>query len=220
MRTNLMFTLTLAFCSVATAQQSNTPQWEIYGGYQYTRVGTGFVQDELDLLHTNDPAIPPLPFGRHQNMSGWNFGAQENLNNWFGGVADVSGSYKTNYIDLGAISNVKGTVRTRIRLYTMMAGPQFTLRTSSTVQPFARVLLGGAFPSASVNGLANNVPLFPEQSTTDSGFAVAGGGGTDFFFSNHVGLRVSVDYIRAYAFGQSLNNFRGNAGVVFRFGSK
>ena len=216
----LIFTLTLVVSTFAVAQDSTTPQWQLNAGYQYIRMDTGFVQDALNLAHDIDPSFPQVNFGRHQSMHGWNFGAQENINSWLSGVVDVSGNYHTNRINVATIGNIKDVVRTRLRLYTVMGGPQFTLRRSSHVEPFARMLIGGAFSSASINELENNVPLFAEDKVSDSGFAIGGGAGADLFFSKHVGLRVSADYIRTDLFSQPLNNFRGTAGLVFRFGSK
>lgn len=102
----------------------------------------------------------------------------------------------------------------------MMAGPQFTWRRTGNFQPFARALFGGAFARTSINGLANGVPLFQETSVNDEGFALGGGGGTDLFFSRYVGLRLAVDYIRTYVYSETLDNFRGTAGLVFHIGSK
>ncbi len=212
--------LMLTFATLAVGQDSTTPQWQFYGGYQYTRLDSGNVQDSLNLLRILDPSLPPLNFGRHQSMNGWNFGVQENVNRWLSGIADFSGSYHTKNIDLGTVANIDTKVRTRLRFYTIMGGFQFTMRKDSRIQPFARVLIGGAFIDESANVLENNVPQFAETQASDSGFAVGGGGGADLFFSNHVGIRVSADYVRANVFGQSLNNYRGNAGLVFRLGSK
>jgi opacity protein-like surface antigen len=82
-----------------------------------------------------------------------------------------------------------------------MGGPQLTLRRSSRFQPFARALFGGARYSDSTNILANNVPLISDVKESDSGFALGGGGGTDVAFSSHLGLRVTVDYIRTARLG-------------------
>jgi len=68
-------------------------------------------------------------------------GVQENINRWFGGVVEVSGTYLTNRILLGQSGGVDVTLRTRLHSYTFMAGPQLTFRSSSTFQSFVRALL-------------------------------------------------------------------------------
>jgi opacity protein-like surface antigen len=54
------------------AASSNTPQFEVFGGYSY--VLADFSNDSL-------------------NLNGWNFSLTENVNNWLGGTADFSGHY-------------------------------------------------------------------------------------------------------------------------------
>lgn len=101
-------------------------------------------------------------------------------------------------------------LRTRLRNYTFMGGPQFTLRHSSTFQPFVRALVGGAFSRNSLN----------KVKVEDEGFAFGGGAGTDINFSRMLGLRVAVDYIGTKLFDDTQNNIRGTASLVFRWGSK
>lgn len=133
-------------------------------------------------------------------------------------MVDVSGTYGTNNIDLGSVAGISTKTRTKLRFYTFTGGPQFTLRRSSKVQPFVRVLIGGAWESFSANVLLNNVPQFAEVKEKDSGFAYGGGGGADFFFSRKIGLRVAVDILRTPFSDDTQNNVRGTAGIVFRFG--
>jgi hypothetical protein len=63
---------------------------KVYGGYQFTQLDTHATQDEINLQHALDPTFPLLNFGNHQNLSGWNFGVEEDTyTKWFGIVADV-----------------------------------------------------------------------------------------------------------------------------------
>ncbi|HEV2699778.1 MAG TPA: outer membrane beta-barrel protein, partial [Terriglobales bacterium] len=142
---------------------------------------------------------------------------EDALAKWFGVVVDVGGGYGTNNIDLGTLGGINAKARTKLRIYSFTVGPQFTLRLSSRVQPFGRVLLGGAWARNSANILENNVPQFAEVKLKDEGFAYGGGVGADFFFSRRVGLRVAADYLRTPFFDDSQNNLRGTAAVVFRF---
>jgi hypothetical protein len=218
MRNICAFTALLCFTCVLSAAQSNFDEVKIYGGYQYTRFDTHALQDAFNLQHALDPTFPLLNFGSHQSLHGWNFGGEEDtLAKWFGVVIDVSGTYGTNNVNLSSIAGISTKLRTKLRFYTFTCGPQFTLRSSSKVQPFVRALLGGAWESFSVNGLENNVPQFAEVKTKDSGFAYGGGGGVDFFFSRKIGLRIAADVIRTPFFDDTQNNMRGTAALLFRF---
>jgi opacity protein-like surface antigen len=208
----------LCLSCVLSAAQTNFDEWKIYGGYQYTSLDTHAVQDALNLQHALDPTFPLLNFGRHQGLNGWDVGGEEDVVKWFGLVIDISGTYGSNNLPLSSASTIATELRTKMQLYTFTGGPQFTLRRSSRVQPFARALLGGGWESVSINLLENNVPQLAELKSKDSGFAYGGGGGVDFFFSRKIGLRVAADYIRTPFFNDTQNNFRGTAGLVFRFG--
>jgi len=219
-KSTLLAVATLVFATCMCAQEANTPAGEIYGGDQYTRIDTHAVQDFFNLERVLDPTLPLVNFGAHQTQHGWNFGVQENMNNWFGGVVDVSGNYGTKRLTVLSSGGVTVTTRTKLRSYTFMGGPQLTLRRSSRFQPFGRALLGGAWYSDSTNVLANNVPLIAEIKESDSGFALGGGGGTDISFSSHLGMRVTVDYIRTFFFNDSQGNIRSTVGLIYRFGRK
>ncbi len=213
--------LTSAVCVGQSGAKADFDEVKIYGGYQYVSLDTHAVQDALNLQHVIDPTFPLLNFGSRQNLNGWNFGAEEDtLAKWFGVVVDVGGGYGTSRVNLGSSAGVTSILRTKLRLYTFTAGPQFTLRRSSRVQPFVRVLAGGGWGSYSANVLQNNVAEFAEVKASDSGFAYGGGGGADFFFSRRIGLRVAADYIRTPFFNDTQNNLRGSAGLVVRFGSQ
>jgi len=200
--------------------------WSFYGAYQYSRVDSHAAQDALNREHALNPSFPALTFGQHLNFNGWDGGLQEDVVNWFGVVIDVSGSYGHNRIQVGTCTvTVSGTTaaypacvaRTNMSFYTFMGGPQFTLRRSDRVQPFARGLIGGAWFNSSANLLSENVPLLAEPTRSDQGFSVGGGLGADFFVSRHVGIRVAGDYIHSAFFNDGQNNYRGTAGLVYRF---
>jgi opacity protein-like surface antigen len=213
----LRLVCTFALLSVAAAAQVSAPEGEVYGGYQYLRLDTTQVQDNINLASLL-AGVPPINFGRHQNLNGWQFGVQENLNGWFGGVVEVGGSYLTKITTVAQSSSAKEQLRVRLHSYNFMAGPQFTLRSSATIQPFARALIGGAFTNDSINILINSVPLFSESREDDSGWAFGGGGGIDWNVSKHLGVRVGADYIRSTLFNFTQSNVRGTASLVYRWG--
>jgi opacity protein-like surface antigen len=208
---------TFALLSVAAAAQSAAPEGEIYGGYQYVRLDTTQVQNNINLASLLG-GVPPIDFGKHQNLNGWQFGGQENLNGWFGGVVEAGGSYLTKLTTVAQTTSAKEQLRVRLHSYNILAGPQFSLRASPTIQPFARALIGGAFVNDSVNILVNSVPLFAEGKESDQGWAFGGGGGIDWNISKHLGVRVGADYIRSTLFNDTQANLRGTASLVYRWG--
>ena len=217
MKTRLVL-LSLIFL-VATAAAQDNPQWELFGGYQFTRFNTGSAQDQLNLA-TQLFGLPNVPLGSHVNMSGWNTSLQENMNHGLGGVVDFSGNYATSNPILLQIPGTTDTLRDRIRFYTFMAGPQVTLRRSGRLQPFARALFGGATVKVESTEMVNGAPVSQALSGSETGFAMGGGGGVDFHFAHHVAVRAAGDYIRPYVGGDSQGQLRVSVGLAFRIGSK
>jgi opacity protein-like surface antigen len=222
--------LIVFMCSgLSLVAQVQVKHWEIYGGYQYLRIDTGYVQTGFNLLREAFPAVfPPLTFNRHQNLNGWTAGLQENVNSWFGGVIEASGGYRTTNSDVTSLEKILGlptngityTDRTKLRTYLLMGGPQFTYRRMSKLQPFARVLVGAAFVRNTTALRANNATLSPPgvPRETDNDAAYGGGVGTDVNVTRLLGVRLSADYIRSNLFKSNQDNLRGGAALVFRFG--
>lgn len=202
-----------------TAVAQNTPRWELYGGYQYTRLDTATAQNELNTF-TQQLGVPPVSLGSKINLQGWNASLQESTNSWFGGVVDFSGNYVTKDNLAAQFPGFTNTLRTRIRFYTFTAGPQLTLRRSSRLQPFARVLVGGAYEKVEFTELVNGAPAAPATRGTDVGFAMGGGGGVDFTVLPRVALRLGGDVLRSYLGGQTEDNFRASIGLAFRIASR
>jgi len=164
--------------SSLSAYAQNTPAWELYGGYQYART----------------------EIGSKINMSGFNVSLQENSASWWGGIIDVSGSYRP-------------VQSTTLAFYTFAGGPQFTYRRSGRLQPFTRIMFGGAH----VTGLL----LFTPTVNTSTAFALISGGGIDYSWKKFMAFRATGDYVRSYLFeGTQENNFRVSVGVDLRMGRK
>lgn len=217
MKTGWVFLSVLFVVAGAVAQDN--PQWEVFGGFQYTRFSTGVIQSSLN-SGTQLLGLPALSLGPHLNLNGWNASLQENRNSWFGGVIDFSGNYATKSFVLLQVPGTTDTLRNRIRFYTFMAGPQLTMRRSGRLQPFARALFGGARLKVEDTGLINGAPATPTLSGGETGFAMGGGGGVDFHFARHVAVRLAGDYIRPYVGGESEGEFRVSGGVAFRIASR
>lgn len=106
-RLSLILGLALLF-SVGVHAQGIGDKLELSGGVSYMDFGAS-------------PSV---------NMAGWDLSGQYKFNDWFGGVADVSGNY-------GSGASV----------HTFLFGPQVSW--PARVSPFAHVLLGGAHFSQS-----------------------------------------------------------------------
>lgn len=160
-----------------------------------------------------------------------------NFNKYFSGVADVGAVTKQN---VGVI-NADDT--TTFYLF----GPRVSYRNKSRFTPYAHVLFGGATRDVSrhldvVTGA--NIPVFPvvtpqdlfpgadteitaQVSASQTGFAMAVGGGLDWKLSKRFSFRpIAVDYVltRFPSFltgtDQNQNSIRASAGIIFTFGEK
>jgi hypothetical protein len=160
-----------------------------------------------------------------------------NFNKYFSGVADVGAVTKQN---VGVI-NADDT--TTFYLF----GPRVSYRNKSRFTPYVEVLFGGATRDLSrqlnvVTGA--NIPVFPvvtpqdlfpgadtnitaQVSATQTGFAMAVGGGLDWKLSKRFSFRpVSVDYVLTRfpspltGTDQNQNSIRASAGIIFTFGEK
>jgi opacity protein-like surface antigen len=128
-----------------------------------------------------------------------------NINSWFGVVADVGGQY-VRFSDEGFTE--------KVRSHSFMFGPRFSLRKKRVV-PFAQALFG-------VSNLKTETTEFgPLFSFSDTGFAMALGGGVDVRLNNRLAIRaVQIDYLRTNFFGGLQQKGRISAGIVVRFGKK
>ena len=221
MRLQSVWVLLLIMVAAATAfGQRREPRWEVYGGYQYTRMGAGFVQDEYNVATQGTPAIS---VNKQQSLNGWNAGGQVNVARWFSVVADFGGAYGTRSASFTATGISGGSVRTKASQYTLMGGPQFSFGGSSRVRPYFRGLFGKAYLYNTLNAFGNNAAIVSQLKESDDRFAFGGGGGVNIGVTQHWGLRVGADFLRTKFFDKIIgketqNNMRGSVVLVYRFG--
>lgn len=183
--------LTLAMlASTAVAQGQGS---EITGGYSYLSAdggGTGRV-----------------------NMNGWNTGGTIFMNDWLG----IEGNFGNVWHSESASVTVpvSASVEAKVKNYTYLFGPRFSFGKGERMNPYFHGLFG--FDRASVNTTTTIAGVTTELDASDTGFAAALGGGVVFGMSKHMGINFGGDYLMA-RHGVTANNFRINAGVVFRFG--
>jgi hypothetical protein len=219
---------TVVFLSVVGLAQ-NTPEWEVHGGYQFTRFDIGAVQDAADSVTTPNN-LPRVNIGRNLDMSGGTFSLQQNANSWWGGILDFSTIYASKHIDLsqqaaglGLVTpgtNVSATFRPTIIIFG--GGPQFTYRKRDKLQPFVRVMAGIAHADLKPDALtkADLFAFAPTFKTDDNSLALIAGGGVDYVWKPYLAIRVAADYVRTYLFSEHQGNLRMTAGLSFRLGRR
>jgi hypothetical protein len=192
---------------VATAE--DVPKMEAFLGYNYVRFNP-------------DSALFPS-----FNANGGDGQFVYNFTQWIGGVAD-----------LGAVTaGSAGRFNIDSTVFNFVAGPRFTYHNDSRFQPFAQLLLGGAYSTASLPVAAVILPggiVLPPGSVINArlhashtGFALFAGGGLDIRLSEHIAVRpIGADYyltrLPSLITGDTTNrnNFRYSAGVSFLFGAQ
>jgi Outer membrane protein beta-barrel domain len=203
-----------ALLSVSLAAAEDVPKMEGFVGYNFVR------------FNPNSSFIPSL------NANGGGGQVVYNVNKWIGAV-----------FDLGAVT--KGTIggfNVDATVINFVAGPRVTFRNSSRFTPFAQVLFGGAYSTASLpisllpaNGIIlppaiivpPNSPITARLNASRTGFAMLAGGGLDIRVNKHMSFRpIGADYyltrMPSLLTGNdsNRNNFRYSAGVNFLFGAQ
>jgi hypothetical protein len=214
---------------LATAQEE-LPVWEVSGGYQYMHTDLASLPAQMNLL-TESAGIPNLNLPSGQNANGFNASLQENLNSWFGGVFDFSAAFPNLSMNVTPqvlaagvtvnprVPNPTFTALAKEQLYTFLFGPQFTLRRSPYIQPFVRVMAGGAHAGVDTS-LALNGAKLDDTHTSDAGVAFSGGGGVDVRVTDRVHFRVAADLIRTGFFKDTQENVRATATLTYRVGNR
>lgn len=207
----------LSICLFSTlAEAQDVPWWELHEGYQFNRADTA-------ACGACKPTGLQTVSGRAQmNLNGWDFSVQENMANWWGGIFDASGVYGTHTADVTQTAISQGlittgsmaAIRTRLSTYTFTFGPQFTYR-KKRMQPFVRMMVGGAYGVSRVELMSNNA-LLASGTQDDSSLAVIGGGGGDYVWKNYMAFRVAADYVHTTLFHSTQHNIRLSIGVSFR----
>src|SRR5262245_1940840 len=195
--------------SALVASATDVPMAETFLGYNFVR------------FNPNSGFIPSF----NANGGGGQFAY--NFNKWISGVFDMGAVTKGT---LGGLS-VDSTV------LNFVAGPRVYFRNESRFTPFAHVLFGGAYSTASAQIplpggvippiLDNGQAITARLNASRTGFAMMAGGGLDIKLSKHIAFRpLGADYyltrLPSLLTGNTSNrnNFRYSAGVNFLFGKQ
>ena len=202
--------LILCCVPLAVAQSNDRSSVEFFAGYSVLRT-----------RYEPEQPNPPMPvivaFAGKQTLNGFNVSASGYFTERFGLTGDFSGHFKTHKL----ADPLGGNIETHIRVFNLLAGPQYRFSSDSRVTPFVRALAGIANTRARLEVPSLNVT--DTLSSTD--FALAIGGGLDVRISERVDLRVfQVDYNPIFlssgnelGFGNTrADNVRFSFGVVFK----
>jgi hypothetical protein len=152
--------------------------FEVFGGYSYFRA---------------DDSV-----NGSFNMHGWNSTFVQNINQWIGIVADVSGHYGT----------PSSPLLDSQRNHTFLFGPQFSMRSHPRIIPFAHGMFGFSHVNVGLAGVF----------ASDIGLAYGFGGGVDVKLSDKLSVRAGqVDYINIRLSGLGTHNLRISTGIVAGF---
>jgi hypothetical protein len=116
---------------------------------------------------------------------------------WIGGTVDASAHYSSE----NEVSS---------QTYTAMFGPSVVLK-GHTLQPFARVMLGGVVGHSSSNVLGGS------YSATEHYFGMAVGGGVDIAIGHKCAIRGQADYVPVWYQAYRNDMFKAELGLVTRF---
>lgn len=190
----ILISLAILLLACARVNGQDAPRAEIFGGYQFFHANSGVTFSGFDSF----------------NLNGWDASLSGYFNRYLGITSDFSGVYGTPSITIPGF----GSTGINTHLYTYMFGPTLRVANPSPLQPFARVLIGGA----SLRGSVNIPVVGVSASSSDDGFAWDFGGGVDYKFLPFIALRpIQIDFVQTHIGGNSQNHFRYALGAVLRF---
>jgi len=222
----LLTLLLAAALPPAFGQQSYVSRYDLFTGYTYLDSPAVSLGENGFHFQTGVRATTWLSFGFDYSISEGTLTLTPNLL-----LPSLQQELGAELAQLAAAGEVPAgynlVVPAHSRTQTFAAGPQFSYRHFSKVTLFIR-------PSAgAIHEYATPQPGDPIASAVAAQLAPAGhvsdtvafygfGGGADFAFSKHVGLRVQADFVHDHLFANLLENGRNtvrlSVGPCFNFG--
>jgi hypothetical protein len=186
---------------IATAQSN--PRVTVFGGMSYLSYDNA--------QNTSSTGVP----SNRLNMIGFDASAAFHIWHRFSAEADFGYQLKSNCpntINEGTCSN-----------YSFMGGPRYAFGSGSgRLTTFVHGLIGddkANLPYTANQGANGNIVQ------GDSSFAVAAGGGANYWLFRHIGFGAEGDWfythhLSTYNLPSQTTSFRASAGLVFRFGGE
>jgi hypothetical protein len=217
----LLGLLALVFCPFVHAQ--DTPKWELYVGAAYANANTSPIVIPAFAFGTVPISNYTIPL--HDNGIGWRGQVVRNVNGWFGGVADFSGTYANHDLDLRPFL-INGSASERRAGYTFLFGPRVALLPpKDRFSFFVEGLVGGVHRRANAASIQEIDPAAAKLlglPVNQTSWAYAFGGGSDVAIRGNLSVRLEADWVRSH-FPQALNhdvqnNALASVGLVIRIG--
>jgi hypothetical protein len=219
-------------CTLTTVLAQDVPKAEIFAGYSYGNYEMIAGASSISSAATTISSAPSARLG----LSGWNASVAANMNRWFSFATDFSGYYSGSSASntttetfspctsCGTQTNTIKNVASSPRIHNFLFGPQFSYP-KGKIRPFAHFLVGGEHvdltrsesvtSSGTVLGI---VPVVPESGhISETGFAMALGGGVDYSIKRTLSWRLQADYLTSQA-GLAQNHVRVSTGLLWRLG--
>lgn len=192
---------------------SDYKKGEFFVGYSNGQVDTGL-----------DSGSSVRDFFRDRaNFNGINVSGVYNVNRYLGIKGDVSATYNStrfsNSFTTGG-TTATASFNTKNSLYNVVGGVQLKDNSKEgTFKPFAHAMVGLAHVRTKVSDVvcspATPCPIISD-SFSDNGLSGVFGGGLDFRLNNRIQIRaIQIDYNPIRANGETDNNIRIGAGIVF-----
>lgn len=208
---HLLLLIVVILVSAPAAFAQDYSDWEFFIGYAHERANNG-----ADRLDARGLAVSPTGATSRVDFQskriGYNGATGEvvaNVHRNVGIVANFSATFN-NRTFLDTLSG--RTFDGRLWRYTMLFGPRYNWRNSSSLTPFAHALFGATHYRARFK---NNDFTCPDSSET--AFAMGFGAGLDIRASDRIDIRpIQVDYLPAFFDSGREDNVRLSAGVKIK----
>lgn len=229
-----LFGATLVMCSLVLCGTSvfaqGGPKAEVFAGYSYGNYELIPGSSPIALSSASVSGASSARLG----LNGWNAAVAVNMNHWFSFATDFSGYYSGSAASTtatetltpctGCGTQTTTTVNTAAspKVHNFLFAPQFSYP-KGKVRPFAHFLVGGEHVdltrSLNVSSSIGIITSLPGESghVSETGFAMALGGGVDYSIKRRLSWRLQADYLTSQA-DLAQNHVRISTGVVWRVG--
>ena len=149
------------------------------------------------------------------DLHGWNISLAGTINKNLAMVADFSGHYSSDQQTIGS-----NTFTSDLNAHTFLGGPRVSETVGGKWTPYVHALFGVSRLNASTDARTASGTASSVESS-DTGFAMALGGGFDIKASENVSIRlIQGDYFLVRPEGVKSEGARISAGIVLHIGRK
>ena len=215
----LILGVLLMSCGVppALAQSITTesyPKFEVFGGY----LDSG--EFPYNVFHFGQGTTLESDFGTHHGLEA---SLIRNLNRYFGLKGDFSAHFHHDHGPVNVClqapcSPITQSADLNPKLFNFLGGPEIKKRNHTRFTPFAHALFGVAHTTATFKTAGSAINL--SVKTSETGVAMAFGGGLDLRLTRRFSYRTSLDYNPKWVgrdengSRQSQNDLRFSVGVL------